>query len=301
MRKGILLVLLTAIISGVSIFFNAFGVKGINPYLFTGAKNLIVGIFLLSTILLLGNFKELKTLKLKDWRNLSLIGLIGGSIPFLLFFKGLQLVTPAQGSFVHKTMIIWVVLLSIFLLKEKLDKKIVIGASLLLVGNFLLLKLTSFEFTIGIAMIFIATLFWSSEIILSKKILEKLSGNIVAFGRMFFGSLFILLFLFATNQLSLVATITSSQLVWIGLTSAFLIGYVMTFYNGLKTVKASTAVAVLSLGAVITTLLNIVFLDKIITLSQVLGIILLLVGVITFSISTQTLKKIYSNFSTAKA
>lgn len=301
MKKGILLVLLTAIISGVSIFLNSFGVKGINPYLFTGAKNLIVGVFLLSTILLLGNFKELKALSLKDWRNLGFIGLIGGSIPFLLFFKGLQLATPAQGSFVHKTMVIWILLLSVFLLKEKLDKKIVIGTLLLLVGNFLLLKLTSFEFTIGIALIFLATLFWSSEIILSKYILKKLSGNVVAFGRMFFGSLFILIFLMATNQLSLVATITTSQITWILITSAFLIGYVMTFYNGLKLVKASTAVAVLSLGAVITTLLNIVFLDKIISLSQVIGILLLVVGVITFSISTQTLKKIYSSFSTAKA
>ncbi|MFH1770634.1 MAG: DMT family transporter [archaeon] len=301
MKKGLVLVLLTAIISGISIFLNAFGVKDINPYLFTGAKNLIVSIFLLSTILLLGNFRELKTLKLKDWQNLGLIGLIGGSIPFLLFFKGLQLASPAQGSFVHKTMIIWVALLSIFVLKEKLDKKIVVGALLLLVGNFLLLKLTSFEFTTGIGLIVIATLFWSSEIILSKKVLEKLSGNVVAFGRMFFGSLFILIFLIATNQISLVATITTSQLVWIGVTSVFLVGYVMTFYNGLKLVKASTAVAVLSLGAVITTLLNVVFLDKVIGLSQVIGMIFLVIGAIAFSISTETLKKIYSSISTAKA
>lgn len=300
MKKGLLLVLLTAIISGVSIFLNAFGVKGINPYIFTGAKNLIVGIFLLSLFLLAGNLKQLKALKLKDWRNLGIIGLIGGSIPFLLFFKGLQLATPAQGSFVHKTMVVWVALLSIFLLKEKLDKKIVIGALLLLAGNFLLLNLTSFDFTIGIAMIFIATLFWTSEIILSKHILKKLSGNVVAFGRMFFGSLFILIFLLVTNQLSLVATITNSQLAWIGITSAFLIGYVMTFYNGLKIVKASTAVAVLSLGAVITTLLQMVFLDKIISLSQIIGMILLVSGVIIFTINLETLKKLYSNFSTAK-
>ncbi|MFH1589449.1 MAG: DMT family transporter [archaeon] len=301
MRKGLLLVLLTAIISGVSIFLNAFGVKDINPYLFTGAKNLIVGVFLLSLFLFAGNFKELKALNLKDWRNLGFIGLIGGSIPFLLFFKGLQLATPAQGSFVHKTMVIWVVLLSIFLLKEKLDKKIVIGAMLLLAGNFLLLKLTTFDFTIGIALIFTATLFWSSEIIFSKHVLKKLSGNVVAFGRMFFGSLFILIFLVATNQLSLVATITTSQLAWIGITSAFLIGYVMTFYNGLKTVKASTAVAVLSLGTVITTILNLVFLDKIVSASQIIGMILLVSGVVVFTINAEKIKKLYSNFSTAKA
>lgn len=285
-KKGLLLVFLTALISGVSIFVNAFGVKGINPFLFTGAKNLIVGIFLLSIILLTTNLKELKELSKKQWGQLGLIGLIGGSIPFLLFFKGLQLATPAQGSFVHKTMVVWVAALSILLLKEKLDKKIVVGALLLLAGNFLLLKLTNFEFTTGIALIFIATLFWASEIILSKKVLKELNGNVVAFGRMFFGSLFIMMFLGVTGQLSLAATITGSQTIWIFVTSAFLLGYVMTFYNGLKHVNASTAVAVLSLGSVVTTILNFVLLDKIVSLGQVVGVAGIIVGIWLFSVYT---------------
>ena len=84
MKKGAWLVLATAIISGFAIFLNAFGVKGINPYLFTGTKNLLVAVFLLSTILLFKQFKELRKLERKDWLNLGLIGLTGGSIPFLL-------------------------------------------------------------------------------------------------------------------------------------------------------------------------------------------------------------------------
>ena len=104
MKKGFLLVLLTAIISGVSIFLNSFGVKGINPFIFTGMKNFIVGMLLLSIILSFKYFNELKNLKRKDWQDLILIGFIGGSIPFLLFFKGLQLINGVQAAFVHKTM-----------------------------------------------------------------------------------------------------------------------------------------------------------------------------------------------------
>jgi len=300
MKKGLWLVFLTAIISGVSIFINAFGVKGINPYIFTGAKNFIVGILLFSIILLLRNFKELKKLKLKDWRNLVTIGLIGGSIPFLLFFKGLKMATSAQSSFVHKTMIVWVAILATLFLKEKINTRIVFGAISLLIGNFLLLKLVSFNFTPGILLIFTATLFWASEITFSKHVLKKLSSNIVAFGRMFFGSLFILLFLLFTKQLSITFTLTSVQLIWILVTSTFLLAYVTTFYNGLKLVNASTAVAVLALGSVITTILNLVFLDKLVTMTQVLGMVLLVSGVIIFTVSTQTIKKFYSTFSTAK-
>ncbi len=301
MKKGTWLILLTAIISGVSIFLNAFGVKGINPFVFTGAKNLVVEIFLFSIILLAKDFNSLKKLSLKDWRNLGIVGLIGGSIPFLLFFKGLTLTSPAQSSFIHKTMIIWVALLALFLLKERLNSKVIFGSIFLLAGNFLLLKLTGFDLSLGLALIFIATLFWAGEIIFSKYLLKNLSGNIVAFGRMFFGSIFIMIFLLATNQFSIAFTLSVAQISWIAITSLLLLGYVITFYNGLKTVKASTAVAILALGSVITSLLNLIFLDKAITIVQTIGLISLILGVITFVVSKENLKKIYSSFSTAKA
>ncbi|MBU1201594.1 MAG: DMT family transporter [Nanoarchaeota archaeon] len=300
MKKGLLLVFLTAVISGVSIFLNVFGVKGINPYVFTGMKNVIVGVFLFSVILLLKNFKELKKLKMNHWNRLVLIGLVGGSIPFLLFFKGLQMSNAAQGSFIHKTMVLWVVVLSIFFLKEKLDKKIVVGALLLLAGNFLLLKIVSFDFSTGTLLVFAATVFWSFEIIISKKLLKELSGNVVAFGRMFFGAGFILLFLLFTDQTGTILSLSNAQWTWILVTSVFLIGYVMTFYNGLKLVNASTATAVLAVGSVITSILDLVFLEKILTINQVIGLILLIVGVGFFILNAETFRKIYSSFSTAK-
>lgn len=299
MTKGEKLVLLTAIISGVSIFLNAFGVKGINPYIFTGAKNLLVGVLILSIILLIGNWNKIKNLSFKDWKSLTIIGLIGGSIPFLLFFKGLQLMAPSNASFIHKTMIVWVSVLAIIFLKEKLDRKIVIGSLLILIGNFLLLKIISFEISTGLILVFLAAMFWSAEIILSKKALAKMDGNTVAFGRMLFGTIFILAFLVATGQTSGILALNSQQMIWILITSGLLLGYVLTFYNGLKTVKASTAVAILSIGAVITSILNLIFLDHILTLLQISGIILLVIGAITFSFTKEIWKKVHSIFSIA--
>ncbi|MBU2635458.1 EamA family transporter, partial [Patescibacteria group bacterium] len=112
MKKGYLLVFLTAIISGFSIFINRFGVSIINPYIFTFLKNASVAVFLLSILLLFKDWKVLKKIKKKQWVLLILIGLIGGSIPFLLFFKGLSITTAANGAFLHKTMFIYVALLA---------------------------------------------------------------------------------------------------------------------------------------------------------------------------------------------
>lgn len=282
MKKGVAFALSTAIISGVSIFVNAFGVKGINPYLFTFLKNIIVAVFLFSLILLFKNLNSLKRLKFKDYRILILIGLIGGSIPFLLFFKGLQLTTAGESSFIHKTMFVFVSILAVIFLREKLSKKIIIPTLILLVGNFLLLSLNNFSLSFGNVLIFIATLFWSVEIIIAKKALKKLNSDIVAFGRMFFGSLFILLFLGFTNQISLIKTINYSNIGWIIITSLFLLGYVFTWYKALKFTKASIATSILLIGSVITTLLDLIFLQKVVNIYQLTGIILLVLGVIYF-------------------
>jgi len=299
-KNGLWLVLGTAIISGISIFINKFGVQGIDSSLFTGAKNLVVAIFLFSLIILTRDFKKLKELTKKEWLKLSLIGLMGGSIPFLLFFKGLQLTSASQGSFIHKTMFLWVGVLALIFLKEKLSKGMVIGAIMLLIGNFLLLKINDFSLATGDWLILAATLLWSIETIISKQALKTIDSKVVAFGRMFFGTAIILLFLASTNKLSLALALTSSQLFWILITSAFLFGYTFTWYSGLKHVKATVATTILLLGSAITTLLDMAWGAKI-TATQIGGIVLLITGVTSVIGLTTILKKAQLIFSIAKA
>lgn len=279
-KKGLLLVFLTAVISGFAIFLNAFGVKEINPFIFAGMKNTIVMAVLFLSFFVVKDFKSLKELKKKQWSQLMLVGLVGGSVPFLLFFQGLQLSTGALGSLIHKTMFVFVIILAALFLREKVSKKVIIAVIALLAGNFFLLR-ADFSFNLGHLLIFSATVLWAVENIISKHLLKTLSSRTVAFGRMFFGSLFIMVFLIATNQFRLIASITSTQLSWILITSFILFLYVTTWYGGLKHVKVSTATAILLLGSPITTLLSFLFLGKAIVASEVLGILFILVGVAT--------------------
>lgn len=258
-QKGLLLVLGTAIISGFSIFINKYGVSAINPYIFTFLKNILVVVAISGLILGLKDWKALKTLTKKQWGLLLTIGLVGGSLPFLLFFKGLSLTNAAESSFIQKTMFIYVALLASVFLKEKLNKNFLIGGSFLMLGNlFLLGKSSLLVLNKGALLIFIATLFWAMENVISKYALKELSGKIVGWGRMFFGSLFILIFLSATSQLSLITRLSFKQINWIIITAVILLGYVLTWYNGLKHIPVSQAAAILTLGAPITTLLNLV-------------------------------------------
>ena len=279
-QKGLLLVLSTAVISGFSIFINKYSVSVINPYIFTFLKNVLVAIALSGLILGLKNWKTLKNLTKRQWGLLLAIGLVGGSIPFLLFFKGLSLTNAAESSFIQKTMFIYVAVLALIFLKEKIDKKILIGGLFLMLGNLFLLGKTSLlVLNKGALLIFIATLFWAIENIISKHALKELPGKIVGWGRMFFGSLFILIFLSATNQLPLITRLSFEQINWIIITAVLLLAYVLTWYNGLKHIPVSQAAAILTLGAPITTLLNLIS-SRSVNPQEVLAGIFIIFGVI---------------------
>ena len=279
MKKGILLVFSTAIISGFAIFINQFGVSIINPYIFTGLKNITIAVLVCCLLLAMKDWRLLKGLSKKYWGLLLAIGLIGGSIPFLLFFKGLSLTTGVQGAFMHKTMFIYVAVLAALFLKEKISKKLLFGGLLLLLGNAFLLKFIPHSLGKGDLLILLAVLFWAVENTISKYTLRELPSRVVIWGRMFFGSIFILIFLAATGQIGLIGTLNISQMAWVVVTAIILLGYVITWYTGLKYVPVSVATLILLLGAPITALITFIY-TGVIGWTQVLGIGLALGGIV---------------------
>jgi len=248
-------------------------------------KNITVAIFVCCLLLISKDWQTLKRIKKKYWGLLLIIGLIGGSIPFLLFFKGLSMTTGAQGAFIHKTMFLYVMILATIFLKEKIDKKLLIGGLFLLLGNAFLFKFIPHSLGKGDFLVFLATLFWATENIISKHTLKELSSRVVVWGRMFFGSIFILIFLIITSQINLISGLNLHQIGWVIITSIILFAYVMTWYSGLKYIPVSLATAILLLGSPITTILT--FIQKgTIHWEQIAGISLAFVGVIILLANT---------------
>ncbi len=279
MRKGLILIFSTALISGFSVFLNKYGASVGDPYIFAFLKNSLVALFLSALVLGWRDRAALRSLSPKQWGGLLLVGLIGGSVPFLLFFKGLSLTSAAQGSFVHKSMFIFISVLAVWLLKEKLNKNFILGGLLLMAGNLFILKKLAFQFGWGDLLVLMAVLLWAGENILSKHLLKKLSGNIVAWGRIFFGAIFIFVFLALSGQLAKVASATPTQWFWIIITAVLLLGYNLTWYNGLKNVPVSLASAILLLGSPITTLLTIIASGKIV-FKDIFSSILIISGLV---------------------
>lgn len=296
MHKGYLLVFFTAIISGFSIFINKFGVGVFkNPYLFTFLKNVVVAIFLSGVLILFKDWKRLKILTKKEWLLLILIGFVGGNIPFLLFFKGLALTSAAEVSFIHKTMFIYCAILALIFLKEKIERKFLFGAFILLFANLILLKKLPPQVNYGNFLVLLATLFWAIENTISKYVLKTLNGRQVAWARMFFGSIFILIYLVFTHQLESILSLDLKQVEWVLITSILLFGYVLSWYSGLKYVPLHQATVILLFGSPITTFLNLISKSKVAPV-EIYSAILIIFGIF----AVLGLKKIFEILSEIK-
>ena len=115
--KGTLLVLLTALISGISIVINKFFVVSIDPLIFTATRALAIGIVFFFISFYISKSKRKKFNKV-SWKYLILIAIIGGSLAFWLFFSGLKMTLAGRAAFLHKTLPIYATILAFIFLKE---------------------------------------------------------------------------------------------------------------------------------------------------------------------------------------
>lgn len=284
-NKGLYYAVITSIVSGFSIFLNKFAIIEIKPPLyFTSLKNLIVGGMVLSVFLFMRKFKDLKKISSKDIKYLLTIGIVGGSLPFYLYFEGLSRVSSVNGALIHKTLVIWVALLAIPLLKEKISKIQILGVSMLFLSNLVIGGFKGFEYSYGELLVLIATLLWGVENILAKKVLKSVNPDVVVLFRMGLGSLILTAFTLLTVPGAVVKTLSLNfqQIFWIILTSLLLFMYVNTWYKALKYSSAILVTSVLVSSTLITNVLSAIFVTHSWNIGITVQSILILLGVLIF-------------------
>ena len=258
----IYLALTTTFISGVAVFVNKYAVTAIkDPLVFTAVKNGLVGILILALLIATSKWKLIKSLNKKDSVYLLLIGIVGGAIPFYLFFTGLSLIPAINAALIHKTLVFWVALFAIPLLKERMSKTQILGVLMLFAGNLLVGGFKGFTFSKGELFVLIATILWGVENVIAKKALKNIDPDLVTAARMGFGSLILLAAAALTSPSALkgVLTFSSSQWLWVIISSAALLGYVMSWYRALKMAPATFVTSILVAATLITNILSAVF------------------------------------------
>ena len=258
-RAGLALALVTAGISGVAVFLNCYGVRAFGDAgLYTTAKNLVAAV-LLGAVVGLGartGAQLTRPATSRQWVGLCVVGLVGGSVPFLLFFEGLSRAASVQAAFLHKTLVLWVALLAVVVLGERLSATHWLAIGLLLVGQAGLGGGVTVVVGTGEAMVLAATLLWSVEVIVAKRLLGELSSWTLAVARMGLGSALLVGWLWSRGGAGPLLSMTAEQWGWVLLTGVLLAGYVGTWFAALARAQAVDVTAILVVGALVTAVLG---------------------------------------------
>lgn len=280
--KGFQFALITALISGVSIFVNKFAVSAVGqPLAFTAFKNVLVGVLLIGILLATSKRHKLKFLTKKEKIYLVLIGVIGGSIPFYLFFTGISQIPAINAAMVHKTLVLWVIILAVPILKEKVSKMQVLAIALLFSSNLVIGGFKGFLFSTGELLILAATILWAVETIIAKKVLPNVDPDIVAAARMCIGTIVLLGAMLLTNPSAFGSVSALSLAQWgiVLVTVLFLLGYVTSWYRALKFAPAIVVTAVLVSSTLVTNILTAIFITHSWNIMLTLQTALILAGI----------------------
>jgi drug/metabolite transporter (DMT)-like permease len=262
---GVILAVITAVISGFAVFINGYGLRAwagtANPTTYTTFKNIVAAFVLVGIALVAGKRKKDRGLErpqsTRQWLALGLVAVLGGALAFALFFEGFARASSTQAAFIHKTLIIWVGILAVGLLREKVRLVHVAAVALLVAGQFLLIGgVSEISFGIGEVMMLGATLLWSIEIIIAKRLLADVSSLTVGVARMAGGAIVLAAYGVVGGGFAAMGAVSMTQIGWVVVTGVVLSGFVGFWYAALARAPALDVTAILVGGAVITAVLK---------------------------------------------
>jgi drug/metabolite transporter (DMT)-like permease len=267
-RAGVALAAVTAAISGVSVWINAFGVSQVSDaMLYTTLKNTVAVGVLLAVFVVARRLPRPAPAAGHPGINASwpralaviAVGTLGGGAAFILFFSGLAQAAAAGGAgaaFIQKTLFIWVALLAVPFLGERLGLAQLGAVATLLVGQVLLAPPRTIGWGSGEAMILSATLIWAGEVIVARRLLAVLPSLTLGIARLGIGLLVLVGAVVLTGRASGIGAVTATGWGFIVLTGVLLAAYVGTWFAALQRAPASLVTCVLVGGAIVTAALQ---------------------------------------------
>ncbi len=260
--RGIGLALGAAGVSGFAVFVNGLAVRRFDDAtVYTTAKNLVAGALLAAVLVATARTSrtasDLRDVARRAWPTLAVIAVVGGAVPFVLFFEGLARATSTNAAFIHKTLVVWVAIGATVVLRERVTAVHAAAIGLLVVGHLVLTGgIRAAGFGSAELLVLVATLMWAFEVLLVKRVLVAVPATVAATARMAGGSVVLVLWLAVTDRLGALVALDAHQGLWVLLTGSTLAAFVATWYTALALAPAVDVTAVLVFGAVVTALLD---------------------------------------------
>jgi len=281
---GVLVAGITALISGLSVFVNSYGVHAIRaPAVYTTAKNLVATVVLAGCALgawrvrrrwpssAAARFVSVERedavpvarrrargpRRVLPWLGLAYVGTVGGGLAFVLFFDGLADTTATPAAFGRDTLVIWVAILAVPFLHERMHWwnwaaiALLVGGEVVVAGGVGHLAPSR-----GQLLVLSASALWALEVVVAKLLLRQVAPASLSLIRMGVGAIALLGYLAASGSLRALPSLDATQVGWAILTGLLLAAYVGTWMTALARARGLDVTSILVGSALVTALLQ---------------------------------------------
>lgn len=263
------------------------GLQGVPPLTFAVLRFVIASMALLPILPLTGGIDTLRSSSGFDRLKFVVLGLCGVTFFNVLQYVGLSLTTATNASILLNTNPIFISVLSMVFLRERLRSRNAFGIVLALIGIIIVMTGGQFSFAefslstlVGDLLIIGSAVCWAIYTVLGKSVLERYKPLAVTIINMAIGTFFLVVVALVTEDLSLAAQVSAEAWVIILYLAFFCSGlaYIL-WYESLSGLAASRAGVFLFTIPVYTILMAHFAIGEVITRSTVLGAALVMIGV----------------------
>jgi drug/metabolite transporter (DMT)-like permease len=282
--KAIFLTVLAAVLWGTSFPAIKIGLQYVDATLFVFLRFLIALIITIGILILTNKFCfEFK----KEKKLITFIGISNG-IAYLLQYFGMEYTSAAKSSLFVNLTSIWVALLSVFLINERINRRKIVAVFFGIIGVvFVTTNLNLSQLMIGQLfgdlLVILAGIVWAFFIIYNKKLMTNTGDTFQALVWILAITLLPMMpfVLFVFNNIFQIPLEG-----WLAIIYTAIFCWVIPYYlwlEGLKHISASNSTILLLTEILVATMLGVLLLNEVITLIMGIGVLLIIMALFLVS------------------
>jgi drug/metabolite transporter (DMT)-like permease len=282
-----LAIIVTTVLWASSLIFAKIVFVEVGPIVFVALRYTIALPFLL-VLTLQHKKKQTLTDVRNNWKILLVAGLSGPFISQILQYIGLELTTAGDALLLMNLTPIFAVILAAPVLNEKITSEKIVGLVLATIGAMLIVMNTAPESTtfnlwrlFGDLLVIVSTFFFAINGITGKISIKSVDAISTTFYSTLFAIPFIWISATLLDDVTVLLTMSMQAwlvVMWVAIVNT-VIGFVL-YYESMKHIEASLVQIVLNLIAVWGVLMSIFVLQETVTLLQIIGGAVTVIGVV---------------------
>jgi len=278
--KGTLMLLGAAFFWGTTFVAQLEGMDGLGPFSYAAARYL-AGFMSLVVLLIYTRKQRAKERRQKNYQRGFAIGLLIGVVLFVASSMqqvALQYSTAGKAAFITCLYIVFVPL-GAKLLGKMIRRENFIGATLAIVGLYLLAVSEELSIQFGDAILFVSAFIWTTHILLVDKFASRVDLIELSTAQIFIVMILSFLAMFKLETPSLSAMIKAAFPILYGGVMSSAVAFTLQNY-GQRYADPATAAILMSFEAIFGALAGWFFLNEVMTARELFGCLLMLIGML---------------------